>query len=114
MANIIALILFAIGLSGMTVILRRKIPLLLEMSPRGEKGEVKELILKAKEKMAESEKVKALSLEKALHKALSKTRILALKTENKTGTWLEQMRARSQEKKENLSDDYWKQLKKRR
>ena len=114
MANTIALVLFLIGLSGMIIILRRKVPLLMELSPRGERVEVRELVLKAVKRVAGSERVKAFSPEKTLHKALSKTRILALKTENKTGSWLEQMRARSQEKKENLSDDYWKQLKKRK
>ena len=114
MANTIALVLFLIGFSGMIIILRRKVPLLMELSERGEKVEVRELVLKAVKRITESERVKAFSPDKTLHKALSKTRILALKTENKTGSWLEQIRARSREKKENLSDDYWKQLKKRK
>ena len=114
MTDITASILLFIGLFGMTVILRRKISLLLEFSPRGERIHVRALMAKAAEKVAGSERIKALSPEKTLHKALSKTRILALKTENKTGSWLEQIRARSREKKENLSDDYWKQLKKRK
>ena len=49
-----------------------------------------------------------------MQKLLSKLRIYSIKAENKSGKWLEELRKKSQEKRQQFSEDYWKQLKKKR
>ena len=64
----------------------------------------------AKEKVAQSEKLEPLNPEKLLHKLLMRMRILALKTDNKTSTWLENLRKRSDDREGRFKDAYWTQL----
>jgi len=109
--ELIATVIFLGSIFGMGVILFRKIPVLakltLEITEEKEgifsrlKGEIKNLF-----------SLKSSSPEIFLQRILSKIRILALKTENKTSTILERLRTRKMEEKENENDNYWEELKK--
>ena len=115
MSDFIALIIFLLGLGGMAVILWRKMPLLLtveEPSGKSEESGILDAVAETTKKLRNSDKVKSVDPEKVLHKTLSKTRVLALKTENKTGEWLKQLRKRSDIRKEKFSEPYWNQFKK--
>ena len=115
MSNLLALVIFLLGLSGTAVILWRKIPLLLtlkEMDGKSGGSGILDAVSETTKKLRNSDKIKSVDPEKVLQKTLSKTRVLALKTENKTGEWLAQLRKRSKAHKEKFSKPYWDQFKK--
>ena len=96
--ELFVLILLAGSLIGMAAIIRRKIPLLLELSP--------EQAIKTKRKK------EVFSNGILLQKILSKVRVLILKSDNKTNEWLKRLRQKSQENKTKFSDSYWDKLRK--
>jgi len=107
MVELIVLIIFLVGLIGMGVIIVRKIPVLTELSPQEiEPSSLKKLGKKIKDR----EILKSFSKGILLQKILSKVRILTLKTDNKTSTWLMKLRQKSAKKKNNFSDDYWEKV----
>lgn len=109
MIELFAIVILVIGLIGMGVIIVRKIPVLAELSAQ----EIGPSSLRnLKKKIRDGRTFKSFSKEILLQKMLSKIRILTLKTENKTGTWLEKLRQKSGKKKSNFSDDYWKKIRK--
>jgi len=108
--QIASLILFS-SLIGMGVILFRKIPILAGLPETSTKFNLKEKALKIKEKIKNLVPFEDFSNEMFLQKVLSKIRILTLKTESKTANWLESLRQRSIRKKNNVSDNYWQELK---
>jgi len=55
---------------------------------------------------------KSFSLEIFLQKILSKTRVLVLKMDHKTSTWLQTLRERAKKRTFLKKDDYWQKLKK--
>ena len=110
MVELIATIILAISLIGMSVILIRKIPILSELSPQ--KIEGPGILGKLKNKVKSNRTLKTFSGEILLQKILSKVRILTLKTDKRTSTWLRELRQKSLKKKNNFSDDYWKKIKK--
>lgn len=113
MSSLITLVIFLGSLAGIVAILYRKIPLLLALSSKEDIG-INEFVKKGAQNVAAPEKLKPTVTEKVLQKALSKTRMLALKTENQTGKWLEKLRVRSQERKSKFVESYWEQFKKKR
>jgi hypothetical protein len=113
MVELIATIALFIGLIGMGVILFRKIPVLSELPPQAIKGPG--VFRRVRDKVKSNGTLKTFSSgELLLQRILSKFRILSLRTENKTSTWLGKLRQRSLNKKKTFPDDYWKKLKKRR
>jgi len=102
--DLIALIFLICGISGITIIVLRKIPLLSEL-PEIASGffNWKEFFSKIKTPGF----VEIFSDEILLQKVLSKIRILTLKTEHKTSNWLQKLRERSLKKKSGDSDKYW-------
>lgn len=109
MLVVTASIVFVLSLTGIGIILFRKIPLLLQLpetanSPFG----WKELLVRIKN----SSPLKDFSFEMFLQKILSKVRVLTLKTDSKTSNWLQRLRARSQQKKFEEDDNYWQEIKK--
>lgn len=56
--------------------------------------------------------LKGFSYELFLQKILTKIRILSLKTESKTFTWLQKLRESAQKKKIRENDNYWEEIKK--
>lgn len=113
MLELVATISLFIGLIGMGVILIKKIPILAALPPQAIKRPG--VFRRVKDKVKNNGTLKTFSSgELLLQRILSKFRILTLRTENKTGTWLEKLRQRSIKKKRAFSNDYWKKLKKRR
>lgn len=109
MVELIAVIILIGSILGMGVILFRKIPLIKKLpeTARGLSFETK--VLKIKEKIKKLKYSKSPSFEILLQKVLSKIRILSLKAESKTSSWLQRLREKSMKKKEN--DKYWQKLK---
>ena len=113
MSILITLAIFLGSLAGIIAIMYRKIPLLLELSSKGDIG-IGEFVKKGAQNVAVPEKLKSIAATKILQKALLKTRQLAIKTENQTGRWLENLRQSSQERKSKFTESYWEQFKKKR
>lgn len=110
MLELIFVIILLFGFIGMAVIVFRKIPVLVELTP--EKDEKPRMLNKIKAQIKNNGALKSFSGEILLQKMLSKIRILTLKTENKTADWLSKLRQKALEKKSKFSDDYWKKIKK--
>ncbi|MBZ9571903.1 hypothetical protein KJA15_00990 [Patescibacteria group bacterium] len=113
MVELIATVVLFGSLIGMGVILTRKIPVLRKLPEIETRGfDLENNFLRLKEKVKTLNPFKNFSTEIFLQKILSKIRILTLKTESKTATWLQKLRERSQKKKMEENDDYWEELKK--
>lgn len=109
MTIIIASTIFFSSFTGLAYILKKKMPLLLALPET------------TNESFAETLKsgvnnVKALkwfsSPEIILQTVLSRTRIYAMRLEQKANDWLVSLRKQSQEKSEKFTQGYWKELKK--
>lgn len=112
MAELVAQIILVCSLVGIGVILFRKIPVLVELSETSDEFNLKENFLKLKERIKIPRYFKIPAYETFLQKILSKIRILTLKVENKTASWLQKLRKRSQKKKFKENDNYWEEIKK--
>jgi len=109
MLELIILIIFLIGLIGMSVIIFRKIPVLTELP----ETEVKRprIFRRLGYKIKNNGVVKSFSSkELLLQKALSKFRVLTLRTDKKTSNLLAKLRQKSIENKKKFSEDYWKRI----
>jgi hypothetical protein len=106
-----AIILFGSFL-GMGAIISRKIPALMELPEIPARANWKDTLSKLKEKVKILNPFKSFSYEIFLQKLLSKVRILSLKTDNKTFSWLQKLRERAQKKKNLENDNYWQEIKK--
>ncbi len=109
MIELISLIILVGSIIGMGIIIYRKIPLLLEL-PETVPFHFNWRALMPKIK--NSFPLKGFSTEVFLQKILSKIRILTLKTDSKTSSWLQKLRARSQKRKFEEDDNYWRNIKK--
>ena len=94
---LLLLIFLASGLT-MYLIVRKKIPVLLDLPIKDPKPII--------------EKENAINNNLILQKILSKIRILVLKTDNKTSEWMKRLREKAKENKTKFSEDYWKKLRK--
>ncbi len=113
MLNFILLFIFLGSFIGICFIIIRKIPILVELSPQ--EIENPGIFWKLKNKIKVNGFLEFFSSKEILlQRILSKFRILTLKTENKTGSWLNKLRQRSLEKKKCFPDDYWKGLKRKK
>ena len=113
MVGLISIVVFFLSLAGMAVILWRKIPALRRLPERnldfnfgsiltdGVRGGIKKI-----------PGIKNFSYELYLQKLLSRIRILTLRTESKTGSWLEKLRQKNCQKNHTNNDNYWDTLKK--
>jgi hypothetical protein len=99
---------------GIVFILWRKIPLLLELSdsPAGGSESAREVMARQAKRMVSSQKLKAAAAEN-FDKTFSRARTLASKTERHTGEWLNRLRKKQKEHKEEFTESYWDQLRKR-
>ena len=109
MFELIFSIILICSLAGMGVIVFRKIPVLLEL-PETVPSQFnwKELLIKIKNLLP----FKSFFFEVFLQKILSKIRILSLKTDSKTSSWLQKLREKKQRKKFGEDDNYWEKVKK--
>lgn len=110
MLNLIVLLILLISFLGMVVIVRNKIPVLVELSPP--KVKKTKILKKTMARVKNNVFLETLAPETLLQKILSKFRILTLKTESKTADWLRELRKKSIEKRKSFKDDYWKKIKK--
>ena len=100
--------IFVVSVIGILGIVLPRLSRLREF-PRDGWG-LREALSEATDTLAQSGKLEPLRPEKLLHKVLTKTRVLALKTDDKTSAWLENLRERSQEKEGRFKEAYWNQL----
>jgi len=110
MIELISKIVLIFSLLGITVILARKIPVLVTLPVRTKKPK-KSSFSKLKEKVLILNPLRYIPSEIFLQKFLSKVRILTLKLENKIAIWLKQLREKAKKKKEIGNDKYWEELK---
>jgi len=110
MSSLIATIFLFGSLIGIGVMVFRKIPILLTLPEAALEKEG--LISRLKKEILKLNPFKNFSLEIFLQKTLSKIRILTLKAENKTGSWLQKLREKAQKKKIQENDNYWQEIKK--
>jgi len=119
MAELIATIIFFGSLSGMAVILFRKIPVLVEL-PSVLEEEQEGLFLRTKRKIKELDFSEIFDFKNFLQKLLMRIRILTLKIENRTSKTLEKLRQKERMKNNFISnsdnennykkDNYWQEL----
>lgn len=110
MIETIAIIILICSLLGTGAIVWRKIPLLIEL-PEALPMKDESFGLKLKKKIKEFAPLKNFSYETFLQKFISKIRILTLKTDNQTFSWLQKLREKIKKKK--LEEDgYWEEIKK--
>jgi len=112
MAVLIFTIILSISLIGILVILFRKIPILVSLSSETEISQPN-FLLRTKNRILI--RLKSFPLNNFLQKILLRFKIVTLKTENKTSVWIEKLRqkAKKEEKEsQDISDNYWEQLKK--
>src|SRR3989344_3231487 len=110
MIEIIFLSLLIFSLLGMGVILFRKFPLLAKLPeiPISKKS----LTTTIKERVKKLPGADKFDYEMYLQKLLSKIRILTLKTESTTESWLAKLRQKAIRKNGRNGDGYWEELKK--
>jgi len=111
MIELIAIIVFLGSIFGIGFVLLKKIPILAEM-PEIAEGQKKEgLIFKLKERCKSLPIIRDICSGILLQKTLSKIRVLTLKIETKTGSWLQKLRIKSQTEKTKENDGYWSEVK---
>jgi len=109
--ELIAIIIFLASAFGISFVLLKKIPVLAEMPEIAEGQKKESLILKLKEKCKTLPVIRDICSGILLQKTLSKIRVLTLKIENKTGSWLQKLRIKSQTEKTKENDSYWTEVK---
>ena len=109
MLEFVLLIFFLTSLAGIVFIVLKKILILGNLPAVSLPRE--SLSLRLKNKIKNLPGAETINYEIYLQKILSRVRILTLKTEQKTGHWLETLRQRSRQKKNGRPDDYWEELK---
>lgn len=111
MIGLISIIIFILSLAGMAVILLRKMPAIRKV-PERDFAFGNSLANGVKRGLKKMPVIKGFSYELYLQKVLSRIRVLTMKTENKTGHWLERLRQKNNKKHHISNDSYWDALKK--
>ena len=113
---LIASTILVLSAAGLMYVVGKKFPLLATYPAQEEGSSPREMAQKVVSKIQDSKALQLASPDMILQNLLSKTRIVAMKTESKTGQMLERMRKESKERNGNpkFSDDYWKKLKKKK
>ena len=109
MLELILLTVLLASLAGLLIIVVKKIPALSNLPATSNPRDP--LILRMRSQIKNLPGADTFDYEVYLQKVLSKVRVLTLKTEHKTGSWLEKLRQKSNQKK-NEKDNYWEELKK--
>jgi len=108
--ELIVQIIFILSIVGTGIIIFRKIPALVTLSPESPSQE-ESFTASFKNKIKKINPFQNFSYEVFLQKLLARFRILTLKTENKTFNWLQKLKEKTQEK-ETGNDNYWEEVKK--
>lgn len=110
MIRLIFLIILVGSFSGMVFIFLKKLPLLVELPQTSiSKGS---LALKVKQGIKKLPGSNKLNYELYLQKLLSKVRVLTMKAEGTTESWLAKLRQKAIKKNGHNNDAYWEELKK--
>ncbi len=109
MVILVSLIIFAVSSVVLAIIVFRKITSLVQL-PETVPSQIDWQDFLSKIRTLKI--FKDFSFEILLQKILSKVRVLTLRTDNKTSTWLQRLREKSQKKKFAEDDDYWKKVRK--
>ncbi len=109
MVEIILAIILFVSLLGLCVILSRKIPVLTGLPEAPKSGEP--LAVRLRKQVQTLPGSDTINYELYLQKLLSRIRVLTMKTEQKTGIWLEKLRKRNNQKVNHKKDSYWEELK---
>lgn len=109
--TVVIFIIWFVSLTGFLFIVYRKWPQLKAVQKSAGGKRVSISLGRLKNALPSLE---GFSPEKILHKTILRLHILTLKSSNKTGGWLERIRAKSQQGKKQLEigDKYWEELKK--
>ena len=99
-SELVAIIILFGSLLGMGAIILRKIPVLVELPEVIKKPSGELFWPKLRRKIKNTPGFKSFSYEVFFQKILSKIRILSLKSENKTGSWLQRLREKSRKKEQ--------------
>ena len=109
-----AFFLFLLSGAGLYILLRKKIPVLLEF-PREDGRDMKYYAMRVTARIQRGRLQEDIfSLNIVAQKILSRIHILALRTESKTNKWLEDLRRQARGQKNKFSEGYWTQIKKKK
>ncbi len=97
MIEIIASIIFIVSMTGVAVILYKKVPVLVELPQNGHHGLKKPEFIVNLEKKIKKHHFHFFEKQMFLHHLLSKTRIFVLKAESKIDHLLQDIRKKAQE-----------------
>ena len=111
MVGLISIVVLFLSLAGLAIILLRKIPVLAKL-PERDLNLCNSLTDGIKCGVKKMPGIKNLSYDLYLQKVLSRIRVLTLRTESKTGSWLEKLRQKNFKKNQTNNDGYWDTLKK--
>ena len=116
MIELIASIISVTSLAGIVILVTKKMPRLAELTDNtaAKKADAvgQPVMGWLGERLKRVPGMKDFSYELLLQKVLSRVRVLTLKLENRTGSYLQKLREQAvQKKQEELNDDYWKNLK---
>jgi len=110
MVEIILAAILSVSLVGLSVILFKKIPVLAKLPETSKSREP--LSVRLRKQVQTLPGSETLDYELHLQKLLSRIRVLTMKTEQKTGSWLEKLRKKNSQKINHKKDRYWEELKK--
>lgn len=110
--ELIALIILFLGFLGISIIVIKKSETLAELPQISQQFNLKEVVSGLKGKIETSNPFKGFSTDLFLQKVLSKIRVLTLKTENKTSSWLQKLREKTKNRKNKEGDNYWQAIRK--
>jgi hypothetical protein len=105
-SNLLGFITFILSFSGLVILVLRKVPLLTELSKNAESLQEGDI-----SKLKNFTGLKSFSWDFFLQKAISRIRVLSLKTDTKTFNWLKNLRERNQKEKLG-NENYWEEIKK--
>ena len=111
MADLIAFAILLFSVFGMSVILFRKIPDLVEIEETSLNISLRGSFSRIAKKVIIFTPFRNFSSEIFLQKVVSRARILSLKMDSKTSNWLQRLREKSQEKRNRSNDNYWREIK---
>ncbi len=111
MIELIAIIIFLGSVFALGAILHKKLPILVEMPQVSEGQKKQNFILKLRDRCKKLPVVRDVCSGIFLQKTLSKIRVLTLKIESKTSSWLQKLRIKTQIEKKKENDGYWSEVK---
>lgn len=110
--TLIATTTLFLSLSGIGLLCYNKISALIDIPKKRGRKKSKNFFLFFEKRIKSHSFFQNFSYEMFLQKILSKIRVLTLKTDSKTSHLLQELRQKSQEKKDLEDDNYWEEIQK--